>query len=347
MTINLTRRSVLLAVLISMFSMLVLAACAGPAGKPGLPGPAGLAGNPGLPGLQGTAGEPGAPGKPGLPGAPGQPGQPGLPGLVGSRGLTGSSGVSPDSAIVVAGGTIYLDGSATIWGSGFEKFEPVTVFVDIDNRQDVSKGVNLVVGTATADEGGAFSIVANGAEYTSKVSFEPDTFRDVPNLAQRMADGVRAGAIFSLVAVGEDGTRASTPVAIKAQSPLVPPPPAAPVKGSIMVGSIGQDGLFINGLAAEGAEVTIIGAGFDAGALVPLRLNGAIWTSVIAGADGTIFVNLTAEIFAGGTTQSVGAGAQQIEVADSAGKTGYKTPLWIVAKEAVAEEEEAGEEDGS
>jgi hypothetical protein len=338
MTINVTRRSVLLAVLISMFSMMVLAACAGAPGKPGLPGPPGAPGNPGLPGLQGSSGEPGEPGAPGLPGAPGAPGKPGLPGLTGARGATGSSGVSPDASIAVPGGTIYLDGDATVWGSGFEKFEPVTVYVDIDNRPDVSKGVNLVVGSATADEGGAFKIVASGADYTSRVSFEPDTFRGTDNLAKRFFDGVRAGSIFSLVALGEDGTKASTPIAVKAQSPLAPPPPADPVKGSIMVGSIGQDGLFINGLSAEGGDITIVGAGFDAGGLVPLRLNGNIWTSVIADANGNIMVNLAPEIFAGGTTQAIGAGPQQVEVTDSAGNTDYKATIWIVAKESAADE---------
>ena len=345
MTINLTRRSVLLAVLISMFSMMVLAACAGAAGKPGLPGPPGLPGKPGLPGLQGPQGDPGDPGKPGLPGAPGEPGKPGLPGLVGPRGATGSPGVSPDAAVVVAGGTLYLDGTATIWGSGFEKFEPVTVFIDIDNRPDVSKGVNLVVGTATADEGGAFSIAADAAEYTSKVSFEPDTFRGNPNLGQRLQDGVRAGSIFSLVAQGEDGTRASTPVAVKAQSPIQPPPPPAPVKGSILVGSMGQDGQFVNGLAAEGGDITIIAVGFDAGALIPLRLNGTNWTSLIAGEDGTATATVEATIFAGGTNQPIGAGGQQVEVTDSAGNTDYKAPLWIVAKEP-AEDEVTEEGDG-
>ena len=349
MTINLTRRSVLLAVLISMFSMMVLAACAGEAGKPGLPGPPGNPGNPGLPGLQGPQGDPGDPGAPGLPGAPGAPGKPGLPGLQGPRGLTGSPGVSPDSAVAVAGGTLYLDGTATIWGSGFEKFEPVTVFIDIDNRPDVSKGVNLVVGTATADEGGAFSISADAAEYTSKVSFQPDTFRGEPNLAQRMFDGVRAGAVFSLVAQGEDGTRASTPVAIKSQSPIQPPPPATPVQGSILVGSTGQDGRFINGLVGEGGDIMIIAVGFDAGALIPLRLNGTNWTSLIAGADGTATATVAPTIFSGGANSPIGPGGHQVEITDSAGKTGYKAPLWIVAKEGAEDEvtEEGGEDEGS
>ena len=348
MTINLTRRSVLLAVLISMFSMMVLAACAGEAGKPGLPGPPGLPGKPGLPGLQGPQGDPGEPGKPGLPGAPGEPGKPGLPGLPGPRGATGSPGVSPDASVVVAGGTLYLDGTATVWGSGFEKFEPVTVFIDIDNRPDVSKGVNLVIGTATADEGGAFSFTADAAEYTSKVSFEPDTFRGNPNLAQRMFDGVRAGVIFSLVAQGEDGTRASTPVAVKQQSPIQPPPPPDPVKGSILVGSMGQDGMFINGLAAEGGNITIIAAGFDAGDLISLRLNGTIWTSLIAGADGTVSAEVEPTIFSGGATNPIGSGAMQVEVTDSAGNTDYKAPLWIVPKPAAEDEvtEEDGGEDG-
>ena len=111
-----------------------------------------------------------------------------------------------------------------------------------------------------------------------------------------------------------------------------------------------QDGLFVNGLAAEGANITVIAAGFDAGDLISLRLNGTIWTSMIAGEDGTATADLEPTIFAGGTTSSIGSGAMQVEVTDSAGNTDYKAPLWIVPKPPVEDEmpeEEEGEGDGS
>ena len=327
---KLPKRTLLLGVLISMFSMMVLAACAGAPGKPGLPGPPGAPGNPGLPGLQGVGGEPGAPGSPGLPGSPGAPGNPGLPGLEGPRGRTGSAGVSPDAAVAVPGGTIFLDGAATIWGSGFEKFEPVSVFFDIDNKPDVSKGVNLIVGVATADEGGAFMLSASG--FTDAIVFQPDTFKGVANLGKRFADGVKAGVVFSLVAQGEDGTRATTPVLVKAQSPLPPAPLPVPVKGSVLVGSTAADGSFVNGLAEEGGEITIIAAGFGAGDLIPLRIDGTILTNMIAGADGSAMRTFIPEIFGGGAVSVVGAGPHQIEITDSSGNVDYKAPLWIVAK---------------
>ncbi len=332
MTINLTRRSVLLAVLISMFSMMVLAACAGDAGKPGLAGPPGLPGNPGLPGLQGVAGDPGEPGAPGLPGAPGAPGNPGLPGLQGPRGATGSAGVSPDAAIILAGSTLFLDSTANIWGSGFEKFEPLSIYVDLDNAPDVAKGVNLVIATATADEGGAWSAAADPAVFTASVVFQPDTFKGNPNLAKRFFAGVQAGAIMSLVALGEDGTKASTPILVKAQGPI--PPIAAPTaaKGSILVGSTTADGTFVNGLAEEGGDITVIAAGFDAGALIPLSFDGNKWTSLIAGDGGGVTSQLEPTFFSGGANQDISAGGHQIAVSDSSGAPSYKAPIWIAAK---------------
>lgn len=327
---KLPMNTVLLGVLISIFSMMVLAACAGDPGKPGLPGPPGAPGNPGLPGLQGVGGDPGQPGKPGLPGAPGAPGNPGLPGLEGARGATGSSGVSPAASVAVAGGTIFLDSTAVIMGAGFGKFEPISVFIDIDNKKDVARGVNLIVGVGTADEAGAFRIEASG--FTDAGVFVPDTFKGTDNLGKRFANGVKAGIVFSLVAQGDDGSRASTPVLVKPQGPVPQPPAPTPVKGSVLVGSTAADGSFTNGLVPEGGDITLIVAGFNAGDLVDLRLDGAWFASMIAGADGTAVATVAAEIFGGGKITAVSAGAHQIEITDSGGKVGYKTPFWIVAK---------------
>lgn len=323
--------TVLLGVLISMFSMMVLAACAGDPGLPGLPGPPGSPGNPGLPGLQGVGGEPGNPGKPGLPGAPGAPGKPGIAGLEGPRGATGSAGVSPSAAVALVGGTIYLDSTAVIMGSGFGSFEPISVFIDIDNNQNVARGVNLIVGVATADDAGVFRIEASG--FTDATVFTPDTFRGTDNLGKRFATGVKAGIVFSLVAQGDDGSRASTPILVKAASPPVPPPAPAPVLGSVLVGSTAADGSFVNALIPEGGDITLIAAGFNAGDLIVMNIDGIRYTSVIAGADGTAIATVAAELYTKAKgTFAISAGAHQVSITDSSGAAQYKAPFWIVAK---------------
>ena len=181
MTTEITKRALVCAVLVSILSLVVLAACAGAPGKPGKPGLPGLAGDsgkpgkpglaglpglqglkgdpglPGKPGLQGPPGEPGKPGLPGLPGAPGEPGNPGLPGDPGKPGLQGSPGIAPHANVRSAGSTLYLDGIADIWGSGFQKFEPVTVYIDLE-----TEGASIVLGSTDADAGGAWQVQASG-----------------------------------------------------------------------------------------------------------------------------------------------------------------------------------------
>ena len=338
MTRHIAKRTLLFAVLISILSLMVLAACAGAPGKPGKPGLPGAAGEPGkpgkpglpglqglqgdpglpgLPGLQGPPGEPGKPGLPGLPGAPGAPGEPGLsgePGKPGKPGLQGSPGIAPHANVMSAGGTLYLDATAEIRGSGFQKFEPVTVYVDLD-----SDGASVMLGSTTADAGGAWRLQSSG--YGEGLA---------ESVATMLSGGILAGNVFSLVAEGDDGTKASAPVLVQAQAPAPPLPPATPAKGSVLVGSTAADGTFRVGLANAGEEITIVAAGFDAGDLIIVTINGSALTTMIAGDDGTATTSLVPTIFGGGAVTAVGAGAHQIELADSYGATDYKAPILIL-----------------
>ena len=331
MTTHIPRRTLIFAVLISIFSLMVLAACAGDPGKPGLAGPPGAAGNPGLPGLQGPAGEPGDPGNAGLPGAPGVAGKAGFAGATGADGRTGSPGISPHATVAVAGGTVFLDSVTEVWGAGFRKFEPVTVIFDINNAPDVAIGVTLILGFATADEGGAWRLEASDFISEGDI-WKPDTFNGVDNLAKRFYDGVLGGNVFSVVAFGADGTRASTPVLVKESAPPAPLAPAKPAAGSILVGSIGPAGAFRVGVAEEGDEITVIAAGFNAGDLVTLLLDGNALATLIAGDDGTVMSSFIPLIFAGGANTAAAAGAHQIVILDSRRAADFKAPIWILAK---------------
>ncbi len=338
MTRHIAKRTLLFTVLISILSLMVLAACAGAPGKPGNPGLPGAPGEPGkpgkpglpglqglqgdsgragLPGLQGPPGEPGKPGLPGLPGAPGAPGQPGLPGepgKPGKSGLQGSPGIAPHANVMSAGRTLYLDATAEIQGSGFQKFEPVTVYIDLD-----SEGASVMLGSATADAGGAWRLQSSG--YGDGLA---------ESVATMLSDGILAGNVFSLVAEGDDGTKASTPVLVQAEAPPPPLPPATPAKGSVLVGSTAADGTFRVGLANAGEEITIVAAGFDAGDLIIVTMDGTALTNMIAGDDGTATTSLVPTIFVGRVITVVGAGAHQIELTDSYGATDYKAPILIL-----------------
>ena len=336
MTTDITKRA-LIVVLISILSLGVLAACEGPPGKPGKPGLPGLAGEPGkpgkpglpgLPGLQGAKGDPGLPGKPGLqgppgepgkpglpglPGAPGEPGKPGLPGEPGKPGLQGPPGIAPHANVRTGGPVLYLDSTADIWGSGFQRFEPVTVYIDLD-----SDGASIMLGSTDADAGGAWRVQASGY----------DTGLD-ESVAAMLSLGINAGNVFSVVAEGADGTKASIPVMLAAQAP-VSAPPAVPVTGSVLVGSIAGDGSFRVGIAEEGGEITLVAAGFSPGEFINVTINGNSWTTMIAGEDGGAQLSEVPSVFIDRVITPINAGYHQIELTDSHGGTDYKAPIWVL-----------------
>ena len=175
----------MLAVFLVMSALLFLIACAGPTGPAGAPG---LPGNPGLPGVQGTEGAQGSTGAPGLPGNSGLPGNPGNPGEsgatgpagptgstgsagstgpAGQAGSNGSNGVSPEASVAIKGGNvIYLDGGVTVIGSGFKTGETIEIMFDLQQ----GKGANeAVLGFATADAAGAFSLIVSNLQDRASV----------------------------------------------------------------------------------------------------------------------------------------------------------------------------------
>ena len=265
--------------LVSILSVLFLAACAGNPGEPGLPGNPGAPGNPGNPGPQGPAGPPGPPGVPGLPGNPGSPGEPGLagdPGLPGPQGPQGIAGISPGAGVSVSSNPVYLDQGLTVWGSGFQPFEPVQVFLDLQGGNDPN------LGFATANGGGAFELsLAGPLTAISGVTRTNDTLLAI--------DAV------TVMVRGADGSMGSTPVAIHAEMPdpvIRPPAPPVTVDASLVAGCV-----------VQGMSATVWGSGFKPGEIANIFLvtdsqtNGAPVQSAVgssvASSRGTIQADIT------------------------------------------------------
>ncbi len=182
-------RFLALVVIISA-AALVAAACSGDVG------PAGPAGSAGADGARGDVGPQGIPGPSGSQGVAGPQGERGLVGVPGSRGADGAAGapgapgetvVSPAS--VIAGSTLFdypihiavTGGAIRVWGSGFNDGEVVLIQVG---------DASVPGGSATANSSGAFAV-------------ETDA----------LPDSIAAG-VYSLWAIGDGGTRVSSPLVV-------------------------------------------------------------------------------------------------------------------------------------
>jgi len=198
--------------------------------------------------LAACAGDPGKPGKPGKAGLPGLPGKPGLQGAAGGAGAAG--GGQPQANLAASGQTMYLDAPFTIRGSGFRAYEPVSVYINAGGTGAP------VLGATDADAGGAFSLDLGAGTVT-------------------VAEGV-----MTLQADGEDGTKASIPIAVAASSPAAQAAPGASVV--LSTNSVPEGGAFQVWGAGFGAnEVLLITAIVFQSDLVstqPLTLGGVAAT---------------------------------------------------------------------
>ena len=244
-------RGYALTLLISIFSMLILLACQGSAGKPGNSGQPGLSGEPGVPGApgpRGITGSQGPQGDPGFPGFSGEPGEPGLPGLPGVQGPAGPPGLdtATKAALVVSSPTMYLDQGITISGSGFNPWEPVIVTVDLGEPLESFAGgwgaatFNPSFGQVDSNSGGAWTLSVDSP------------VMDIGGISKNRDRLLEAGVI-TILAEGQDGNKASWPVAVVAESP------ADEAAGPSFATS-----LIVAGPVVSGDEVMVYGAGFKA-----------------------------------------------------------------------------------
>ena len=310
------RSSSLLLLLFSVFSLFVLVACAGPAGKPGLPGNSGNPGAPGLVGPQGLPGGQGPAGEPGLPGNPGAPGEPGLPGIAGNMGPAGQQGeaVSEEANMASASAIVYLDQSATFWGSGFLPFEPLRVFMDAGSAQ-----ANL--GFADANEGGAWVF-----------TIEEATLGENSGVSRAKAALLEAG-IVSVVSEGLDGSIASVPVMVMEVTPDPPVEPDPPsIASSALVGGVTDSGAFVAGVVAEGGTMRILAAGFEPNeaaavtAMIGLGSGGEVKRRAL----GTIPANANGALIEDAVV-TLGPGAYTMEIRGTKGSFATAV-VWVIAK---------------
>ncbi|MBN18865.1 MAG: hypothetical protein CL758_05245 [Chloroflexi bacterium] len=264
-----------LSLVISSILVLAVIACAGPAGAAGSPGLPGEPGNPGNPGPAGPAGAQGPQGEPGLPGNPGEPGNPGNPGPKGAQGPAGADGQSGAASLFTTHSTMTVDDTFTVWGSGFNPGEPVIIQVLVDQK------IKPILGTLTANASGGISGTYEGLKQEDGV------------------DAKAQGGIRTLVAVGADGSHASTPVNI--------------VKSRTDAPNV--DSSLTSVTVAKGNSVTVKGAGFKANEPVTISTRGtlttggdSIWKGTDSNAYGAFSVDVKPDLEVGVyTLQAVGS----------------------------------------
>ncbi len=175
-----------------------------------------------------------------------------------------------------------------IRGSGFRVGEPVTIIMQIDQF------LQRVIGEATADASGAFLARFN------QIGGNPDT-----------RARVKPGNVYSLIAQGADGSRASTPVMI-VEAPVPEGAVGTLMAGTVPPGANGQLTLWIAGFkpnefvvvtavgASNGQDVILAGNETNAsGALIleaTTNLQEGIYTLRAIGDQGT---EATAPLFVG------------------------------------------------
>jgi hypothetical protein len=228
-------------ILVPLFVMSLIIACgpagaSGFAGEPGFPGAPGNVGPAGEQGPKGPQGEPGLPGNPGNPGAAGKAGNPGNPGALGPRGAQGPD-VSLKANVTVDSSQLYLDGGVTVMGSGFQKYEPVQVYLEEGSNKPS-------LGTVDAGPGGAWTLSVSNLGAGAGVA--------------KHSAALLAGGAVNLVGKGADGSQGTVPVTIAANAPVadVPFENTASISG---------------GSAATGGTLTIHGAGFTGAEYVSMR----------------------------------------------------------------------------
>ncbi|MBM3948815.1 MAG: collagen-like protein [SAR202 cluster bacterium] len=256
---------------LTLTAIVLVALAAACSGQQGEPGPQGLQG---LPGERGPAGAKGDPGNAGPPGSPGSPGAPGVPG---PEGPAGKDAPAPQAHIVVNKDQLTLEEPLEIWGSGFVPGEPVSVFLEIDEP------LMTTIGDTTANASGAFRV----------------EFSKIGGDARTQAR-VTKGEVYSLLAVGGEGSEASVPVMIVETSPepaltaddvealleeridAIPTPRPQPSPSTSLVAEV----------AVQGELTRFWGAGFKANEVVTLSVIGgpSVLVAGTANASGALAI---------------------------------------------------------
>jgi hypothetical protein len=141
--------------------------------------------------------------------------------------------------VSISSDIIYLDQGLTVRGSGFQPFEPVQVYFDLQGGRDPN------LGFATANGGGAFEVVLDAP------------LSAISGVSRTMEQLLALDAVTVMVQ-GADRSFASAPARVEAETPVVPIRPPAPpvtVDASLTAGCV----------TAGGMGVTMLGSGFKPG----------------------------------------------------------------------------------
>jgi hypothetical protein len=222
--------------------------------------------------------------------------------------------VSEEANMASASAIVYLDQSATFWGSGFLPFEPLRVFMDAGSAQ-----ANL--GFADANEGGAWVF-----------TIEEATLGENSGVSRAKAALLEAG-IVSVVSEGLDGSIASVPVMVMEVTPDPPVEPDPPsIASSALVGGVTDSGAFVAGVVAEGGTMRILAAGFEPNeatavtAMIGLGSGGEVKRRAL----GTIPANANGALIEDAVV-TLGPGAYTMEIRGTKGSFATAV-VWVIAK---------------
>jgi len=146
---------------------------------------------------------------------------------------------------------MYLDQGITVAGSGFNAWEPVVVSIELGESQfyDPVKGsqylYNPTLGQADSNGGGAWTLTVEGP-LNEVGSIAGGGSRGLSNIDRMLEAGV-----VTVLAVGQDGSMASWPVAVVAETPVVEAETPPSIATSLIVAPV-----------VAGGEVSVYGAGF-------------------------------------------------------------------------------------
>ena len=184
-------------------------------------------------GSTGPQGERGEQGLPGDPGPQGEPGRSGAPGVRGPEGPSGEDAPAPEARIIVNKTRLRLNEPLEVWGSGFDPGESVTIQLEIDDP------LNRIVGDTTASSSGSFRV----------------EFDEIGGDSRTQAR-ITTGEVYTLLAQGSNGSKASFPIMVVGEGVASNPSPS-----TSLLAEVGVKGEFSRfwGAGFEPDEIVSIG----------------------------------------------------------------------------------------
>jgi hypothetical protein len=141
--------------------------------------------------------------------------------------------VSPEAGVSVSSTAVYLDQELIVSGSGFLKYEPAIVYIDLGD------GVEPTLGFVDSNRGGAWSVRLRPLGGESSVS--------------RNSNEILSQGVVTVKAQGADGSTASTALRVMgAETPVVEPGPEPGPAPNLTAGT-----MWIKG------SIDIVGSGFN------------------------------------------------------------------------------------